>query len=73
MTVTEGAVSAFLSTFGSLFLIFSSSSVDAFWGYQYSPVSVAIREIVGLLVASVGAGSLVYGVLSRNVSPDPQA
>jgi hypothetical protein len=67
LTAVTGAVGAFTLVFGLLFLLLSSSLVYQAFGYLRDTVLVMVfAELVGMTLASVGAGLLVYGVLSGN-------
>jgi hypothetical protein len=62
---TIGAAGASLLVLGFLFLLISNGVVSAVFGYTASPTSAVLMELLGIFVASVGAGMLIYGVLSR--------
>ena len=68
-----GAVGAFMLTFGFLFLSVSSSIVYELLGNLRDPSGPILElEVVSLVITSVGAGLLAYGVLSRDSPPLPQ-
>jgi len=66
MSATIGALGGFLLVFGFLFLLISSTVVSAIIGYGTDPtVPLVLMELVGIMVSSLGAGLLMYGILSR--------
>jgi len=66
LSATTGALGGFLLVFGFLFLLVASSVVTAIIGYSSDPtIPVVLMELVGILLASVGAGLLMHAVLSR--------
>jgi len=70
MSATIGALGGFLLVFGFLFLLISSTVVSAIIGYGSDPtVPLVLMELVGITLSSLGAGLLMYGVLSRRSEP----
>ena len=69
MNSTTGAVGAFLLMFGFLFLTISSSVVYVVFSYN-DPVPQLELALAAILIASVGAGLLFHGVLSRKQEPE---
>ncbi|HME19301.1 MAG TPA: hypothetical protein VKF15_06185 [Nitrososphaerales archaeon] len=67
MSATVGAIGAFLLVFGFLFLLISSTVVSALIGYASDPTRpLVLMQLLGIVLASVGAGLLIHGVLSRH-------
>jgi F0F1-type ATP synthase assembly protein I len=66
LSATTGGLGGFLLVFGFLFLLISSAVVGAIMGYsQDTTVPTVLMELLGILLASVGAGLLMFALLSR--------
>jgi uncharacterized membrane protein YidH (DUF202 family) len=66
-----GAVGAFLLTFGVFFMVIASNLVNAFsaGSYYNEQLQVAYLQLIGLVLASFGAGLLAFAILSRGEKP----
>jgi hypothetical protein len=61
----------FLLVFGFLWLLLSYSITNAIYGYNGDAFQQLAIQLVGLILASLGAGLLAYAIASR--APGPQA
>ncbi len=71
MAAVTGAIGAFLLTFGFFFMLLAPGFVYNLVGYQNSQNLSVYLQLVGMGLASVGAGMLAYGVLSRSQPTNP--
>ena len=58
------AFGALLLVFGILFALLSGTIIDNFYSYNFYgnyQVAIGYSELVGLVLASIGAGFLAYG------------
>jgi hypothetical protein len=71
-------IGAFLLVFGFLFALFSGSFVDALYSgsfYSNYQVATAYSELVGLVMAALGASLLAYGhgMISKSPAQSQQS
>jgi hypothetical protein len=65
MTATMAGLGAFVFTFGFFFLIYSPNWVYVFTGNSYDQPPVVWAQLIGLVLTSLGAAVLVFGILSK--------
>jgi len=66
------AIGAFFLVFGLFFALLSPSLIDALYSgsyYNNYQIAAAYSELVGLIVAAMGAGILAYGYGMNSKSP----
>lgn len=69
------AIGAFLLTFGLFFALLSGSMISELYSNSYYnsyQIATAYSQLVGLIVAAMGAGFLAYGYGMNSKSP-PQS
>jgi hypothetical protein len=66
------AIGAFLLVFGLFFALLSGSIIDALYSgsfYSNYQIVTAYSQLIGLIVAAMGAGILAYGYGMNSKSP----
>jgi hypothetical protein len=66
------AIGSFLFVFGLLWLLLSGSIVNEIYGYYIDQIAIAYSQLVGLILAALGAGLFTYGHATNSKSP-PQS
>jgi hypothetical protein len=66
------AIGSFLLVFGLLWLLFSSAIVNEIYNYYVDQIAIAYSQLIGLILAALGAGLFTYGHATNSKSP-PQS
>ncbi len=70
MRADLAGIGGFLLVFGFLWLLLSYSVASAIYGYNGDAYQQLAIQLIGLVLASTGAGLLAYAIGSK--SPGPQ-